>query len=94
MTTPIARLVRKIAVSVAGTLLLTIGVAMIVLPGPATLVIPAGLAILGTEFPWARRLLERLRAAVLAARQRFGTMTACLRGVGGRPLPTIDRLAA
>jgi uncharacterized protein (TIGR02611 family) len=94
MTTPIARLARKITVTVAGTLMLAVGIAMIVLPGPATLVIPAGLAILGTEFPWARRLLDRLRAAVLATRQRLGAVTACLRGVVGRSLPTIDRLAA
>jgi hypothetical protein len=44
-------------------------VALIVLPGPAFLVIPAGLAILATEFLWARRLLlyVRHRAAGLVA---------------------------
>lgn len=45
---------------VGGTVLL-IGTAMIVLPGPALIVIPAGLAILATEFVWARRLLRRVR---------------------------------
>ncbi len=45
---------------VGGTVLL-IGVAMVVLPGPAFVVIPAGLAILATEFVWARRLLVRVR---------------------------------
>jgi hypothetical protein len=30
---------------------------MIVLPGPAIVVIPVGLAILATEFVWARKLL-------------------------------------
>jgi hypothetical protein len=39
----------------------TVGVFMIVLPGPATVVIPLGLAILATEFLWARRLLNRLK---------------------------------
>jgi hypothetical protein len=34
---------------------------MIVLPGPAFIVIPAGLAILGIEFAFARRWLRRLR---------------------------------
>jgi tellurite resistance protein TerC len=38
-----------------------IGVAMIVLPGPAIVVIPAGLAILATEFAWARRWLRIIR---------------------------------
>jgi tellurite resistance protein TerC len=49
-----------IVLVVGGTLLL-IGVAMIVLPGPAFVVIPAGLAVLATEFLWARRLLVRVR---------------------------------
>jgi hypothetical protein len=35
-----------------------------VLPGPAVVVIPAGLAILATEFQWARRLLHRVRTRV------------------------------
>jgi hypothetical protein len=34
---------------------------MIVTPGPAILVIPAGLAVLATEFVWARRLLRRFK---------------------------------
>jgi hypothetical protein len=41
---------------------------MILLPGPAIVVIPAGLAILATEFAWARRLLHRLRSKL--ARRR------------------------
>jgi hypothetical protein len=46
---------------IGGTVVL-IGVAMILLPGPALIVIPAGLAILGLEFAFARRWLRRLRA--------------------------------
>jgi cation:H+ antiporter len=49
---------RKILVLIAGVTLLIVGVAMMVLPGPATVVIPLGLALLGTEFIWARRLLK------------------------------------
>jgi len=40
---------------------LAIGVALIVLPGPALVVIPLGLAILGVEFAWARRWLRKVR---------------------------------
>jgi hypothetical protein len=40
---------------------LSFGVALLVLPGPAMLVIPVGLAILGAEFAWARHWLRRLR---------------------------------
>ena len=56
------RQARRLIVLVVGVTVLAIGVAMIVLPGPAVVVIPAGLAILGTEFVWARRLLHRLKA--------------------------------
>lgn len=49
---------RKTLVLMVGLTLLLIGVGMMVLPGPATLVIPLALAILGTEFLWARRLLK------------------------------------
>jgi tellurite resistance protein TerC len=40
---------------------LAIGIALIVLPGPALVVIPVGLAILGAEFAWARRWLRKVR---------------------------------
>ncbi|MGE0372769.1 MAG: TerC/Alx family metal homeostasis membrane protein [Gammaproteobacteria bacterium] len=52
---------RRIVILVIGSTVVLIGVVMIVLPGPAIVVIPAGLAILATEFIWARRLLQRLR---------------------------------
>ena len=38
-----------------------VGFALLVLPGPAFLVIPAGLAILATEFIWAERILTRFK---------------------------------
>ncbi|MHB8878779.1 MAG: PGPGW domain-containing protein [Myxococcaceae bacterium] len=58
------RAARRILIAVAGSLVLSAGMAMVVLPGPAMLVIPAGLAILATEFPWARRLLDRAKPVV------------------------------
>jgi tellurite resistance protein TerC len=53
---------RRIAVAVIGGSVLLIGAAMVVLPGPAILVVPLGLGILGLEFAWARIWLRRLRA--------------------------------
>jgi uncharacterized protein (TIGR02611 family) len=44
---------------VAGFTLLFAGMAMLVLPGPAFVVIPVALAILSLEFAWAGRLLEK-----------------------------------
>jgi tellurite resistance protein TerC len=41
---------------------LIVGIAMIVLPGPAFVVIPVGLGILGLEFAWARAWLKKARA--------------------------------
>ena len=64
------RFARKVAVAVIGSTVLAIGIALIVLPGPAFVVIPLGLAILATEFLWARRLLRRVRQGATSAYQR------------------------
>jgi tellurite resistance protein TerC len=52
---------RKLVIATIGASVVALGVAMLVLPGPAILVIPLGLAVLAVEFAWARRWLERLR---------------------------------
>jgi len=52
---------RRIAVTVVGFTVLAVGIAMIVLPGPAIVVIPLGLGILGLEFAWARIWLKKVR---------------------------------
>jgi tellurite resistance protein TerC len=56
------KLVRRVIVSVIGLTVLLLGIALLVLPGPAFIVIPVGLAILATEFAWARRWLKKVRA--------------------------------
>jgi hypothetical protein len=53
---------RRIAVAVIGGSIVLLGIAMVVLPGPAIVVIPIGLGILGLEFAWARYWLRKLRA--------------------------------
>ena len=52
-------LARRIVVGIAGACLLAAGVAMIVLPGPAFVVIPLALAVLAIEFAWARQLFRK-----------------------------------
>ena len=52
---------RRVIVAVVGGTVVLAGVALLVLPGPAVLVIPVGLGILGLEFAWARRWLRRAR---------------------------------
>ena len=61
---------RKLIVGVIGITILLIGVAMVVLPGPAFIVIPVGLGILATEFAWARRVVRRARVMIAKARGR------------------------
>ena len=52
---------KRVVVIVVGFTILVLGIVLIVLPGPAILVIPLGLAILATEFVWARWLLVRFK---------------------------------
>ena len=61
--------VRKVVIGVIGTTILLIGVALIVLPGPAFIVIPIGLGILASEFIWARRVIKRGRIFVKKVRR-------------------------
>ena len=56
------RWARRIAVGLVGGTVLAIGLALIVLPGPAFVVIPIGLAILGVEFAWARAWLRKVKS--------------------------------
>jgi uncharacterized protein (TIGR02611 family) len=58
------RVARRVSVAVVGSLVVAIGIALIVLPGPAFVVIPLGLAILATELAWAHRLLHRVKERV------------------------------
>lgn len=67
------KVVRRIVVAVVGTTVLLLGIIMIVTPGPAFVLIPAGLAILGIEFAWARYWLRK-------ARRTISSQTAKMRG--------------
>lgn len=62
---------KRLIVTVVGFTVLAVGIAMIVLPGPAIVVIPIGLAILATEFIWARKLLIMVKERI--ARMRAGS---------------------
>jgi uncharacterized protein (TIGR02611 family) len=62
-----ARLAWRLVILIAGLFLLIIGIIMIFTPGPAIVFIPAGLALLATEFEWARRILRRVRPLIDAA---------------------------
>ncbi len=63
--------VRRVVVAVVGFLLLSVGAALLVLPGPGLLVIAAGIAVLALEFPWAERLAKRIQLAVETSLRRL-----------------------
>jgi hypothetical protein len=70
---PTRTFMKKFIIAVTGGTVLLIGIAMIVLPGPALIVIPAGLAILATEFIWARHALKKCQnIAVQTTRKARG----------------------
>ena len=67
------KVVRRVIVSVVGATVLLTGIALLVLPGPAFVVIPVGFAILATEYAWARRWLRKVRriaSDVVSGRKR------------------------
>ena len=55
---------RRIIIGVVGAVVLLTGIVMLVTPGPAFIVIPTGLAILGLEFAWARHWLKKARQTI------------------------------
>jgi Putative transmembrane protein (PGPGW) len=67
---------RKALAVASGSLLLGIGLALLVLPGPGIPLILAGLGILSVHYSWARRLRTRISAdakrAVAWVRRRRG----------------------
>lgn len=67
---PNLKFLKRIVVAIVGFTVLLVGIATIILPGPAFIIIPLGLAILATEFVWAQRLLTKARAYFDKQRQR------------------------
>lgn len=68
--TPKFRAAKRVVVAVTGGTITLVGIAMIVLPGPAIVVIPIGLSILATEFVWARRYLKSARRVFLRLKSK------------------------
>ncbi len=63
--------VRRLVILVVGVTVILIGIVMFVTPGPAVLVIPIGLAILASEFYWAKKLLVRFRKKYRIAKEKL-----------------------
>jgi uncharacterized protein (TIGR02611 family) len=58
---PTLRVLWRVAVALVGGAVVVIGIILVPYPGPGWLIVFGGLAILATEFEWARRLLHYAR---------------------------------
>ena len=67
---------KRVAITIIGFVLVLGGIVLLPLPGPGMLIIIAGLAVLGTEYMWARRMLElakkKAKEAAAKVRRRKG----------------------
>jgi uncharacterized protein (TIGR02611 family) len=81
---PTGRVALKIFIGLLGAIIVTVGIALIPLPGPGWLLVIAGLGVWAVEFHWARRLLAFTRHHVQA----------WTRWVTGRSLPVRFLLGA
>lgn len=62
---------KRVVIAVIGGTVTLIGIALIVLPGPAFIVIPIGLSILASEFYWAKRWLDKVRELAKRSKEKF-----------------------
>src|SRR3954463_13492560 len=58
---------KRIAITIAGGLIVLIGLILLVLPGPGILVVAIGFAILGTEYAWASAALDKTKKTAESA---------------------------
>ncbi|HYG21863.1 MAG TPA: PGPGW domain-containing protein [Verrucomicrobiae bacterium] len=63
--------VRKTIIGIVGGVVLLVGLALLFLPGPAFVVIPLGLAILASEFAWARLYVKKARKWFERGRDKY-----------------------
>jgi len=59
---------RRFLIGAIGSSVVLIGLAMLILPGPAFIIVPLGFAILASEFAWARRIWRRGRILISRVR--------------------------
>jgi uncharacterized protein (TIGR02611 family) len=74
MKAPGGAAARRLVLETIGWILVVVGVAALVLPGPGLLAIFAGLALLSQQYEWAERRLEPVKEKALkAARESVET---------------------
>jgi len=81
---------RRIVILVVGVTVVLIGIAATMIPGiPAIVVVPVGLAILGTEFVWAKRLLGAMKRKVQDLKRSLAPGSRAIEPPGG-PAAGVD----
>ena len=80
----LSRYGRRIAIGVVGTAVLIAGFILSLpgIPGPGLLIMIGGLSILSTEFAWAERWRERIKARAERAAKATGTSLTAVVAVG------------
>ena len=68
------RFARRVALGGVGTILVLVGIAGLVLPGPGLLIMFAGVAVLSLEFEWAERRVDYIRDKAMDAAE-YGVAT-------------------
>lgn len=63
---------KKFFIALMGITVLVVGIVLLILPGPGLPIIAAALAILATEFLWARRAMRKAKGAVAKVRRASG----------------------
>lgn len=63
---------KKIVVAIVGGTVVCVGIALLVLPGPGIPIVAAGLAILATEFLWAKGAMRSAKGMLSKVRRKSG----------------------
>lgn len=63
---------KRVLVTTVGFSLIAVGLVLLVVPGPGLLLIAAGLAVLATEYVWARSALDATKRRATGLRRRMG----------------------
>ena len=71
----VVRWARRAAITVAGVVVVVVGLVLVPLPGPGWLIVLGGIALLGREYESARRLhrwsMARLRSVTTTTREHL-----------------------
>jgi hypothetical protein len=66
------RRVKTVVIAVLGGLLTLAGIALLVLPGPGFVLVAAGLAVLATQFEWAKKPLDYAKEKAVDGMEEVG----------------------